>query len=148
MYEQIKNDSNIEWDYERDNIYSMSKADIMISDFSGIIYDYTFLCNKPVMYVNAQMNLKPYDAYDLSDNGKSLWQFETLKKIGIKLEESDFGRIKEVIQNASDSSELEAARQKAKAEAWMHIGKAGDNIADYMIQTVENQKANKEEKLA
>lgn len=146
LEERYKNDSNIEWDYERDNIYSMSKADIMISDFSGIIYDYTFLCNKPVMYVNAQMNLKPYDAYDLGDNGKSLWQFETLRKIGIKLEESDFGRIKEVIQNASDSSELEAARQKAKAEAWMHTGEAGKNIADFMINTVEEQnKMNKKE---
>jgi hypothetical protein len=39
------------WDYESDNIYSLSKADIMISDFSGIIFDYVFLMDKPVIYV-------------------------------------------------------------------------------------------------
>ncbi|MDR2468609.1 MAG: CDP-glycerol glycerophosphotransferase family protein, partial [Spirochaetaceae bacterium] len=44
--------SSISWDYERDNVYSLSKADIMISDFSGIIFDYMFLCDKPVLYVN------------------------------------------------------------------------------------------------
>ncbi len=137
---RYKDDRNIEWDYERDNIYSMKKADIMISDFSGIIYDYTFLCDKPVMYVNAKMDLMPYDAYDLPDHGEGLWQFETLKKIGIKLEEADFGRIKEVIQNASDSAELAAARKEAKAAAWMRTGEAGKNIADYMIKTVEEIK--------
>ena len=61
---RYKDKTNVEWDYERDNIYAMKKSDIMISDFSGIIYDYTFLCDKPVMYVNADLDLRPYDAYD------------------------------------------------------------------------------------
>ena len=114
----------------------MKKADIMISDFSGIVFDYTFLCNKPVMYVNTDMDLRPYDAYDLN---KQLWQFSVLEKMGIKLEEKDFANIKEVIQNASDSPELAEQRKIAKETAWMNIGKAGEKIADYMISTVEKQ---------
>ncbi len=134
---------NIEWDYERENIYSMKKADIMISDFSGIIFDYTFLCDKPVMYVNADMDLSPYDAWDLH---KPLWQFTILEKMGIKLEEKDFPHIRDVIQSASDSPELAAARKEAKAAAWMHIGQAGKNIADFMVQTVEAQNSQTERK--
>ena len=128
---RYKDNKNLEWDYERDNIYSMKKADMMISDFSGIIFDYTFLCDKPVMYVSADMDLMPYDAYDLN---KQLWQFAVLEKMGIKLDEKDFDNIKEVIQNASDSPELAAQRKIAKETAWMHIGEAGKRIADYMIQ--------------
>lgn len=128
--------SNLEWDYNRENIYAMKKADIMISDFSGIIFDYTFLCDKPVMYVNTDIDLRPYDAYDLN---KPLWQFTILEKMGIKLEERDFDRIKDVIQSASDSPELAAARREAKSAAWMHIGDAGRNIADFMKDTVEKQ---------
>ncbi|MBQ7619000.1 MAG: CDP-glycerol glycerophosphotransferase family protein [Treponema sp.] len=134
---RYKDCPNVEWDYERDNIYSLKKADIMISDFSGIIFDYTFLRDKPVMYVKAGMNLMPYDAYDLPDHGEKLWQFETLKKIGLELNESQFDNIKEVIQNASDSESLAAGRKTAKEEAWMEIGRAGKNIADYMINTVK-----------
>lgn len=133
LEERYKNDKNLEWDYNRDNIYSMKKADIMISDFSGIIFDYTFLCDKPVMYVNTDMDLRPYDAYDLDHE---LWQFEILKTMGIKLEESQFDNIQEVIQNASDSPALAAARKQAKETAWMHIGESGKCIADYMINTV------------
>jgi hypothetical protein len=34
---------------------------------------------------------------------------------------------------------LAAGRKRSKEEAWMHIGQAGKNIADYMIKTVEEQ---------
>lgn len=129
---------NLEWDYERDNIYSMKKADIMISDFSGIIYDYTFLCDKPVMYVNAELNLKPYDAWFLPNNGKNIWQFSILKKIGIELKSEQFEDIKNVIQGISDNKELAEARASAKAEAWQHQGEAGENIADFMVATLKN----------
>lgn len=132
---RYKDNANIVWDYERDNIYSLKKADIMISDFSGIIFDYTFLCDKPVIYVADNIDLRPYDAYDL---GKELWQFETLKKMGIKLDENNFENIAEVIKNASDSKELSEQRKFAKETAWMNIGNAGKNIVDFMIQKEES----------
>ncbi len=130
--------TNVVWDNERDNIYSLNKADIMISDFSGIIFDYTFLCDKPVMYAASKMDLLPYDAWDLhGDNYQDLWEMQTLKNCGILLEEKDFANIKSIIQNASDSPELKAARAKAKGQAWQHIGGAGKLAADFMINTVE-----------
>lgn len=135
---RYKENKNLEWDYNRDNIFSMKKADIMISDFSGIIFDYTFLCDKPVMYVNTNMDLRPYDAYDLPHE---LWQFEILKKMGIKLDDSQFDNIEKVIKEASDSPELAQARKEAKDTAWMEIGKSGQNIADYMINTVSKLEA-------
>ncbi len=141
MLERLENryrdNSNIEWDYERQNIYSLKKADMMISDFSGIIFDYTFLCDKPVMYVAGNMDLRPYDAYDLN---KKLWQYEVLEKFGTELNESQFENIKDVIQSMSDSTELAQQRKIAKETAWMHQGNAGKNIADYMIKVMDVNK--------
>ena len=37
----------------------------------------------------------------------------------------------------SDSTELANARQEAKNTAWMYESKAGKNIVDYMIKTIE-----------
>ncbi|GHV09379.1 CDP-glycerol glycerophosphotransferase [Spirochaetia bacterium] len=127
--------ANLEWDYERENIFSLAKADIMISDFSGIIFDYTFLCDKPVMYVKQGIDLRPYDADDLGENAaEELWQFKVLHEIGIELKEEFFETIGDVIKNASDSAELKAARQKAKETAWQYQGEAGKRIADFMIE--------------
>ena len=132
LTDKYKDCQNIEWDYNSDNIYSMKKSDIMISDFSGIIYDYTFLCDKPVMYVNAELDLRPYDAYDIN-GGKEIWQFNTLKKIGIELKQEQFNNIKEVIKSASDSKELAELRHIAKSEAWMNEGQSGKAVYDFMI---------------
>lgn len=135
LTEKYKDRKNLIWDYEGKNIYSMKKADIMISDFSGIIYDYTFLCDKPVMYVNAEMDLMPYDAYDVP--GQKPWQVNAVKEFGIELKEEQFANIKDVIQNASDSKELAELRAKAKNMAWEHIGEAGKLTVDYMISKVQ-----------
>ncbi|MBO4404658.1 MAG: CDP-glycerol glycerophosphotransferase family protein, partial [Treponema sp.] len=141
--------NNIEWNFDRDNIYALKRADIMISDFSSVIYDYTFLCDKPVMYVNADLDLRIYDAsevYNEDGSQKRIWQFTTLEKIGIELKEEQFSDIKNVIQNASDSPVLAKARADAKAEAWMHIGEAGERTADFMISKSKEMETPKEEK--
>ncbi len=110
----------------------MKRADIMISDFSGIIYDYTFLCDKPVMYVNANMDLAPYDAYDVP--GQKPWQLSAVKKFGIELKEEQFADIKRVIEGASDSTELSKLRAEEKALAWQHIGDSGEMVYDFMTK--------------
>lgn len=136
LEDRYKTNSNVEWDYNRENIYSMKRADIMISDFSGIIFDYTFLCDKPVMYVKAQFDLRPYDAYDLDHQ---LWQFDTLNKIGVELKEESFANIKEEIQKLSDNQTFAQARQQAKKEAWMYQGEAASRIVNFLIRK-EQQK--------
>lgn len=139
---RYKDNKNVVWDYERDNIASLKKADIMISDFSGIVFDYTFLCNKPVMYAANDMDLRPYDAYD---TGHEMWQFKTLSKMGIKLDDKDFANIKTAIENASDSPALDAARAEAKRTAWMHEGEAGVRTVDFMEETLASIESGAEE---
>ncbi|GMO54835.1 MAG: hypothetical protein Pg6C_20730 [Treponemataceae bacterium] len=129
---RYKDAPNLEWDFESDNIYSLAKSDIMISDFSGIIFDYAFLFDKPVMYVLGGFDLRPYDADDLGENAaEELWQFKTLKEIGVELKEP-FDGIADEIRKAGDSPELKAARQKARDAAWQCRGEAAKNIADFM----------------
>ena len=130
---------NLEWDFKSENIYSLVRSDIMISDYSGIIYDYAFLFNKPVMYVKQGFDLRPYDADDLGEDAiEKLWQFKTLKKIGIELKEEEFQIIGEIIQQASDSVELRHARQKARDTAWQYRGEAGKRVVDFMLSVNEN----------
>jgi hypothetical protein len=128
-----KNVKNVEWDFERENIKSLNKADIMISDFSGIIFDYMFLRDKPVLYVSQDFDLRPYDADDLNHE---LWQFRTVKEAGIELREEDFPRITEIIKNAGDYESLKQARKKARETAWQYPGEAGKKIFVFMTEIV------------
>jgi hypothetical protein len=134
---RYKDCENFIWNFDRENIYCLNKADIMISDFSGIIFDYLFLCDKPVLYVNHHFDRGPYDVDDL-DIDHELWQFKTLKKAGIKLTDEDFPGIAEIIKNASDSEALSAARKEAKEAAWQYIGEAGKRTFDFMTKIAIN----------
>jgi hypothetical protein len=136
LAERYKADTNLEWDYERENIYSLKKADIMISDFSGIIFDYIFLCDKPVMYVKQGIDIRPYDADDLGDNAvNELWQFKTLEETGVELKEEYFDRIGEIIKNTSDNPRLQDSRRVSRETAWQYPGESGKRIVDFIFQT-------------
>jgi hypothetical protein len=130
--------ANVVWDYAMNNIGSLSQSDIMISDFSGIIFDYIFLFNKPVMYVNQGFDKRPYDADDLDHE---LWQFSVLREIGLELREEDFPSITDIIKKAPVDKSLEEGRIRAKSTAWQHPGEAGKRCADFMIETVNGLRA-------
>ena len=131
---RYKNNGNILWDYEPENIYSINKADIMISDFSGIIFDFMFLRDKPVLFVNNDFDLRPYDADDLDHE---MWQFKIIKDAGIEIRENDFPQITEIIKKATDSISLANARKKALETAWQHRGEAGKCVFNFMTGIME-----------
>lgn len=125
-----KNYENISWDYEKDNMIAMTKSNIMISDFSGIIFDYAFLFNNPILYVDVNFDKTPYDMDDIPGEA---WQFTTLKKIGVQIQEEDFTSIKNVIEKAINNKNLTYARENAKNEAWMFRGESCTKVVDFLL---------------
>ena len=128
---EYKNNNKIIWDFDPDNIVSISKADIMISDFSSITLDFAFLRDKPFLAAVGDFDARPYDAGKVPH---PLWQFQVLPKIGRELKEADFPRIGEIIKNIADDPVAKENRAKAKAQAWQYQGQAGSLIADYLVQ--------------
>ena len=122
---------NIIWDFDPDNIVSISKADIMISDFSSITLDFAFLRNKPFLAAVGDFDARPYDAGKVLH---PLWQFLVLPKIGLELKEEDFPHMGEIIKNIADDPAASENRRLAKEKAWEYQGQAGKRIADYMVQ--------------
>ncbi|MDR2768844.1 MAG: CDP-glycerol glycerophosphotransferase family protein [Treponema sp.] len=135
LRERYRDNGRIRWDYERENIHALSRADIMISDFSGIIFDYSFLFDRPVIYVRQGMDLRPYDADDLGGRAlDELWQFRSLKKFGVELKEENLADIVCLVKEAANNAGLREARQEAGEESWQHRGEAAKRIADYLVE--------------
>ncbi|MDR2553719.1 MAG: CDP-glycerol glycerophosphotransferase family protein [Treponema sp.] len=118
------------WDYQDENVESLSKADIMISDFSGIIFDYAFLFDKPVLYHRAAFNREIYDAGDLEQEP---WKFQALRSFGVELAEGDLPGIKDIILKAVSNTSFSAARLKAKERAWQNEGMSGSAAVDALM---------------
>jgi hypothetical protein len=130
---------NLEWDFERDNVFSLSKADIMISDFSGIIFDYMFLLNRPVIYACEEIDLRPYDSHLIYNSKDDMYTFQILKEAGIKLTQDLFPCLPDIIQKTSNDNNILSSIIAAKEEAWRYQGEAGKRVVDFMIKTVEQE---------
>ena len=128
---RYKDNSKVFWDFNPDNIVSISKADIMISDFSSITLDFAFLRDRPFLAAVGDFDARPYDAGKVPH---PLWQFQVLSKIGKELKEEDFPHIGEIIKNIADDPASAENRRLAKEKAWQHQGQAGKHIADWMVQ--------------
>lgn len=123
--------SRVNWNFDNDNFEILSKSDIMISDFSGVIYDYTLIFDKPVFYANASFNTSQYDADWLDEE---VWTMRVLPKIGIKLKEEDFSNLQSIFDNALTSEKLKSGRDEVKSEAWHNNGESAKLICDYLIE--------------
>ena len=121
----------LEWNRDNDNFEVLRRSDVMISDYSGVIFDYSLIFDRPVIYADTSFDKSPYDAAWLEEE---LWTFRTLPKIGHALKPEDFDQIQDVIDGMIDNPQYQAAIEEARRETWCHIGEGAARIADYMIR--------------
>lgn len=131
LMQQYPDSDRVSWNRDNDNFDALNRADIMISDFSSVIFDYALIFNKPFIYTENTFDSAPYDAAWLDEE---MWKFQVLPSIGLPLREEDFPRMKEIIGDAVRDEGLSRGRDRAREEAWAHIGDSARLTADYMIR--------------
>lgn len=124
-------DEQLEWNRDNDNFEVLRRSDLMISDFSGVIFEYALVFQKPIMYTDTEYDKSPYDACWLDEE---LWTFTTLPKIGVKLSPDDLDHMKDSIDTVLKSTSLREGLNAAREETWAHRGYSAEKIVDYMIE--------------
>ena len=132
----------IEWNSDTDNFEVLRRADILISDFSGVIFDFALVYDKPVIYTNPNFDLSLYDAWWLDT---PLWTVGALPRIGHELTEENMKDIKAVIDTCLQNSQYTTGREQVKQETWEYQGEGAKRAVDYLIQkyaALQNLKGN------
>ena len=142
---QYPDGEKLEWNRDNDNFEVLHRSDILISDFSGIIFDFTLIFDKPVIYADTSFDNGVYDCYWLDE---PLWTFETLPKLGLQLKREDLPRVKELIDLCLDNPEYQAAREKARRETWAYIGEGTGRTVDYLMKKLAEKTDSEEKKRA
>ena len=124
----------LEWDSSNDNFGTLHRSDIMISDFSGVIFDFALVFDKPVIYADTSFDKSQYDACWLSEE---LWTFRILPYIGQQLTEENLPRIRSVIDECMRETRYQEGRDRARRETWQYPGEAAQRVADYLIGKYE-----------
>ena len=134
LKKEYPDSSQLEWNSDNDNFEVLKRSDILISDFSGVIFDFSLVFDKPIIYTDTVFDKAPYDACWLEDE---MWTFTTLPKIGRKLTKEDLKDMKTLIDSCIHDEVYQEARKTAREETWAHIGEATTRTVDYLIDKYE-----------
>lgn len=124
---------DLEWNRDNDNFDVLQRADILVSDFSGVIFDFTLVFDKPVIYADTKFDKSPYDCWWLDT---PYWTFEILPQIGQQLTEDNFDTLGDMVQQCLTDPKYAQGRDAARAQTWVYPGEGAVRAADYLEQKV------------
>ena len=140
MLKQLKNDlsslKNVEWDFEIDGSQSMQRADILISDTSGIRMDFLLLYQKPI--ITLEMPLGNLTEFEIVDLGES-WNEQALSQLGYTLGKDRIKELPQIVYETiatKNSDDIVTFRQKNI----YNYKCSGEVIANYLIESAQQLK--------
>ena len=134
---------DLEWNRDNDNFDVLRRADLLVSDFSGVIFDFTLVFDKPVIYADTKFDKSPYDCWWLDT---PYWTFEILPQIGQQLTEDNFDTLGDMVQQCLTDPKYAQGRDTARAQTWVYPGEGAVRAADYLEQKMKELTATHEEK--
>ena len=133
----------LEWNRDNDNFEVLRRSDILISDFSGVIFDFALIYDKPVIYTDPKFDLSPYDAWWMET---PLWTLSALPRLGKELTEENMDHISDLIDACLNDPSYETSRQTVKAETWEYMGQGAERTVDYLLRKYEEVVNGKKER--
>ena len=121
--------SQLEWNRDTDNFDALNRADILISDFSGVIFDFSFIFDKPVICADTEFDDSPYDAWWLK---RLPWGLSVIPKLGAKLTQDNRNDLKNLIDACLEDDSYTRNRHEVRDEAWAFQGEGVKRMADYI----------------
>lgn len=140
LMSEYSDESKVIWNRDNDNFEVLRQADILISDFSGIIFDFTLVFDKPLIYTDTKYDIGPYDAYWIKETP---WTFRILPELGLELNEENVDEIKKLIDKCIEDPSFAKGRDKARAETWAHMGEGTKRTVDFIMEKYDEVLASK-----
>lgn len=142
-YQEYLNDKFvIEKDFSsNETVYN---ADLIITDWSGIGYEFSFTTKKPCLYINTKMKILNQKYKDINVVPMDI---EIRDKIGKNLEKKNIKYIKEYVNDLILNQEkYMKINEKLRTEYIFNLGRAAQIEGEYIIKRIGEVKNEKNEK--
>ena len=143
LMKEYPESEQLEWNRDTDNFEVLRRSDILISDFSGVIFAFTLIYDKPVIYTDPQFDVSLYDAWWLKT---PLWTTTALPRLGRQLTEETMDNLKELIDSCLADPQYAQGRREVKAETWEHSGEGAVRVAEYLLAKYAELTSTEEDK--
>ena len=130
------NSDRIVWDKNSNNLKALNSADIMISDFSGVIFDFIFLFERPVLTFAGEYDKRGRDDMD---SDREPWMLRVLDKIGKIINENDIRDICELLKKTENNKIDPGVIAELKNDMDAYPGESGKRCADEILKIVSDK---------
>ena len=134
------NDIEIQTDFSSND--TVFQADMMITDWSGIAYEYSFTTYKPVLFIDTPLKIMNPEYQKIDTEPFNIWMRKVLGKV---IAPSEVSKASEVIKEIFDSSEKYRDTIENYAYEYVynldHSGEVGGKyIIKQLQQIIHNRK--------
>jgi hypothetical protein len=138
LIEEIKEDldsfERIKWDNSPDNFDGLLRSDVLISDLSGIVFDYAFIFEKPVITIDFEYDFIGQEANDLPFE---LWELGILDKIGKRISADEFINIADLIQGLLTDEHKKNELRELRDLNLYNYRRSGEVIANSLVEIMD-----------
>lgn len=137
LKERFKDDASIEIQTDFTSNNTVFEADLMITDWSGIAYEYAYTTCKPVLFIDTPMKVMNPEYQKIDTVPINIWMREV---IGAVVKPDHMEEVPEQVQYLLDHSE----EYKTKIDEFVHeyvynLGTSGEVSARFIINQVFSQ---------
>lgn len=123
-------DFTLQTDFSSNN--TVFNADVMLTDWSGIAYEYSFTTLKPTLYINTPMKVMNPDYEEI---GIEPFDVTVRDEVGISVDIDKLNTLAEVVDKLlNDNSYSKDAMAAVREKYLYNIGGSGKAGADYIIK--------------
>lgn len=140
LREEVKHYANLRWDNERDGTQSMARADVMVSDLSGAVFDFAFIFEKPVITMKYDLDWVGLEGSDLRHDP---WEITVLDTIGQQIGEKDLDNIPEILEREIGKNDKKEIIRQLRDESVINFSCAADSVANELLRIHDEIKTNK-----
>ncbi|GHV37921.1 CDP-glycerol glycerophosphotransferase [Synergistales bacterium] len=128
--------NNVEWDQEPDGAMAMEKADLLISEASGIRMDFALLYERPV--ITLKIELANPEKYEISDMDEA-WMGKAELIIGSVVTSDKIDNIAQIVADTLSQHKKRSLSAFREANV-CNFGSSGEFIAEYLINLVNGKR--------
>ncbi|MBQ3413900.1 MAG: membrane protein insertase YidC [Clostridia bacterium] len=137
MKEQFKDNKNIEIQTDFSSNSTVFNADLLITDWSGIAFEYAYTTKKPVLFVDTPMKVMNPDYKKIDVEPFNIWARNEIGQVVPVEECKDINKV--VNQMLEDNLKYNEKINKLVNESVYNLGNSAEVGAKYIINSIQEK---------
>ncbi|MBQ3172531.1 MAG: CDP-glycerol glycerophosphotransferase family protein [Mailhella sp.] len=127
---------NIEWDRNPDGFASLSRATVMVSDFSGVVFDFAFVFLRPVVTLAYELDKRGFDAFSLPHPS---WESQVVEQLGHRLDPAELEQLPGIIEKLTSDQSFPERILHIRENNVANFGKAAVPVVDAILNIAASE---------